>query len=148
AIGQHFTGVGMRPLMPPVEGTDTVSLYVQVLIAMPFPDDAVLWGDLPKVIAPDVALVLCVRLATFDVRHHIGRYWFPPQHHGVAIGQPAKIVMHGVLDMLPKDLPIPVQFHERASISTKRDGAFAHPASHQEAPIVEEIAIGPRTVGQ
>src|SRR5215813_6826310 len=61
AIGQHFTGVGMRPLMPPVEGTDTVSLYVQVLIAMPFPDDAVLWGDLPKVIAPDVALVLCVR---------------------------------------------------------------------------------------
>src|SRR5262249_27535958 len=129
-------------------GTDTVSLYVQVLISMPFPDDAVLRGDLPKVITPDVALVLCARLATFDVRHHIDRHWFPPQHHGVAIGQTAKIVMDGVFDMLPEDLAIPVQLHERAASPTKRDRAFARPASHQEAPIVEEIAIGPRTVEQ
>src|SRR5712691_849309 len=73
AIGQHFTGVGVRPLMPPVEGTDTVSLYLQVLIAVPFPNDAVLRGNLPEVIAPDVALMLSAWLATFDVRHHVGR---------------------------------------------------------------------------
>jgi len=90
AIGQHFTGVGVRPLMPPVEGTDPVGLHIQVLIAVPFPDDAVLRGSLPEVIAPDVALVLCARLAAFDVRHHVGGHWFPPQHHGVAIGQTTK----------------------------------------------------------
>jgi hypothetical protein len=67
AIGQHCTGVGVRPLMPPIEGTDSIGFYIQVLIAMPFPDDALIRRDLPEVIAPDVALVLCAQLATFDV---------------------------------------------------------------------------------
>ena len=148
AIGQHCTGVGVRPLMPSVEGTDTVSLYIQVLIAMPFPDDTVLRRDLPEVIAPDVALVLCARLAAFDVRHHVSRHGFPPQYHGVAIGQTAKVMMHGVFAMLPEDLAIPVQLHERASGPAKRDWTFAGPARHQEVPIVEEIAIGPWAIGQ
>src|SRR5882724_9312699 len=86
AIGQHFTGVGVRPFMPPVEGTAPVSLHIQVLIAMPFPDDTVIRADLPEVIAPDVALVLCAWLATFNMRHHVGRHRFPPQYHSVAIG--------------------------------------------------------------
>src|SRR4029453_9306749 len=65
AIGQHFTGVGVRPFMPPIEGTDSVGFHIQVLIAMPFPNNAVLRRDLPEGIAPDVALVLCARLPAF-----------------------------------------------------------------------------------
>src|SRR4029453_1595008 len=42
-IGQYFAGVGVRPLMPLVEGTALVGLYIQVLIAVPFPDDALSW---------------------------------------------------------------------------------------------------------
>jgi len=56
--------------------------------------------------------------------------------------------MHGVFNMLPEDLPIPVQLHKRASGPAKRDWAFACPARHQEVPIVEEIAIGSRAIGQ
>jgi hypothetical protein len=55
--------------------------------------------------------------------------------------------MHGVFDMPPEDPALPVQLHERASGSAKRDWAFAGPASHQEGPIVERIAIGSRAVG-
>ena len=133
----------MGPFLSSVHGADQLLRGVQLVNAMPFPDDFPVRGYLQEEIADHllgIALVVQFFLTALNFRGQFLGDRLPTDDHDVAVAQDDVVVVNDRVVIPPHDVAVPVQLHQNAALAPKAVGFSVVKAAHKEVAVVPQKA--------
>ena len=136
-------GVGVGELVAELVGDQRVFLHLHVAAGVPLPDGFALGRNLEDGVAVHAAVgMLGAGKPAGNALRDLGRHHLPAEEDGVAVRQPAEIVVLADVPVLPQHLAVPVVFAKQPAAAAHVLRAFGQPAGPEQIAVVEQIGVG------